>query len=58
MENDKTEVAENGKKQLNHLNDVLVKFIFFHEDRKHLTISLINSVFEKEGMPLIVDFTF
>ena len=58
MENDKTEVAEDGKKQLNHLNDILVKFIFFHEDRKHLTISLINSVFEKEEMPLIVDFTF
>jgi predicted transposase/invertase (TIGR01784 family) len=46
------------KPRLNHLNDVLVKFIFFHEDRKHLTISLINSVFEKEGMPLITDFTF
>ncbi|MBQ9536156.1 MAG: Rpn family recombination-promoting nuclease/putative transposase [Desulfovibrionaceae bacterium] len=58
MENNKTEAAKGGKKQLNHLNDILVKFIFFHKDRKHLTISLINSVFEKEGMPLIVDFTF
>ena len=58
MKNNKTKAAESGEKQLNHLNDILVKFIFFHEDRKHLTISLINSVFEKEGMPFISDFIF
>ena len=44
--------------KLNRLNDVFVKYIFFDEDRKPLTLSLINSFFEAEGTPTIVDFTF
>lgn len=44
--------------QLNRLNDVLVKYIFFDEARKPLTLSLINAFFEAEGTPTIVDFTF
>ena len=44
--------------QLNHLNDVFVKFIFFDEARKKLTLSLINAFFQAEGTPSIVDFTF
>ena len=44
--------------KLNRLNDVLVKYIFFDEERKPLTLSLINSFFEAEGTPTIVDFTF
>ncbi len=45
-------------KPLNHLNDVLIKYIFFHEDRKDLTLSLVNAFFEAEGTPPLVDFTF
>ncbi len=43
---------------LNRLNDVLVKYIFFDEKRKPLTLSLINAFFEAEGTQTIVDFTF
>ena len=43
---------------LNLLNDAFVKYIFFDEERKPLTLSLINAFFEAEGTPLIVDFAF
>ena len=36
----------------------MVKYIFAKPKRKELTRSLINSVFEQGGMPLIVDFDF
>ena len=49
---------ETTNTQLNRLNDVFVKYIFFDEERKPLTLSLINSFFEAEGTPTIVDFTF
>ena len=44
--------------QFNPLNDIFLKFIFFDEDRKKLTLSLINAFFQEEGTQSIVDFTF
>nr|MCR5813084.1 Rpn family recombination-promoting nuclease/putative transposase [Desulfovibrio sp.] len=49
---------EKARSQFNRLNDVFVKYTFFDEERKPLTLSLINSFFEAEGTPTIVDFTF
>jgi len=43
---------------LNRMNDVLAKFIFANEDRKSLTLGLINSFFVQEGTAEIIDFAF
>jgi predicted transposase/invertase (TIGR01784 family) len=46
------------RKPVNRLNDALMKYVFADNERKHITLSLINSVFELEGTPLLVDFSF
>ena len=46
------------RKPINRLNDVLMKYVFADNERKHITLSLINAVFALEGTPLLVDFTF
>jgi len=46
------------RKPINRLNDALMKFVFADNERKHITLSLINSVFELEGTPPLVDFSF
>ena len=43
---------------LNRMNDAFAKFIFAREERKELTLALINSFFEFEGTAEIVDFKF
>ena len=43
---------------LNRLNDAFAKYIFANEDRKLLTMDLVNSFFEFEGTAQITDFTF
>lgn len=43
---------------LNRLNDAFAKFIFANEERKLLTLDLVNSFFEFEGTAQITDFTF
>jgi len=46
------------RKPVNRLNDALMKYVFADNERKHITLSLINSVFELEDTPPLVDFTF
>ena len=46
------------RKPINRLNDALMKYVFADNERKHITLSLINSVFALEGTPLLVDFSF
>ncbi len=46
------------RKGLNRLNDILMKYVFADNARKHITLSLINAVFALEGTPPLVDFTF
>ena len=43
---------------LNRLNDAFAKYIFANEERKLLTLDLVNSFFEFEGTAQITDFTF
>ena len=43
---------------LNRLNDAFAKYIFANEERKILTMDLVNSFFEFEGTAQITDFTF
>ena len=43
---------------LNRLNDAFAKYIFANEERKLLTMDLVNSFFEFEGTAQITDFTF
>ena len=43
---------------LNHLNDALMKFIFASEERKHMTLGLINAVFAGQGTKPLADFMF
>ena len=43
---------------LNRLSDTFAKFLFAREERKHLTLSLVNSVFEYAGETQLVDFDF
>ena len=44
--------------KLNRMNDALMKYIFAKEERKHLSLNLINSFFEKKQYPTLPDFTF
>ena len=43
---------------LNRMNDAFAKYIFAREERKDLTLALINSFFEFEGTAEIVNFEF
>ena len=43
---------------LNRMNDVFAKYIFANEDRKKLTLGLINSFFDFEGTAEIIDLAF
>ena len=43
---------------LNRMNDAFAKYIFANEERKQLTLDLINSFFEFEGTAEIKDFEF
>ena len=45
-------------KRYNPMNDVLFKFIFGKEERKHITIDLINSMLDRDKAHEIVDITF
>ena len=40
---------------LNRMNDAFAKYIFAREERKELTLALINSFFEFEGTAEIVE---
>ena len=42
----------------NPMNDVLFKFIFGKEERKHITIDFINSMLERDPAHEVVDLTF
>ncbi|MBR3458808.1 MAG: PD-(D/E)XK nuclease family transposase [Selenomonadaceae bacterium] len=42
----------------NPMNDVLFKFIFGKEERKHITIDFINSMLDRDKAHEIVDITF
>ena len=43
---------------LNRMNDVFAKYIFANEERKKLTLGLINSFFDFEGTAEIIDLAF
>ena len=43
---------------INRTNDALFKNIFGVEERKHITLDLINSFFEYEGTETLADFNF
>ena len=45
-------------KYYNPMNDVLFKFIFGKEERKHITIDFINSMLDRDKAHEIVDITF
>ncbi|MBR4695914.1 MAG: PD-(D/E)XK nuclease family transposase, partial [Selenomonadaceae bacterium] len=45
-------------KRYNSMNDVLFKFIFGKEERKHITIDLINSMLDRDKAHEIVDIAF
>ena len=42
----------------NPMNDVLFKFIFGKEERKHITIDFINSMLDRDKAHEVVDITF
>ena len=42
----------------NPMNDVLFKFIFGKEERKYITIDLINSMLDRKEENKVVDITF
>jgi len=46
------------KENFNRFSDTFTKYLFANEERKHLTLSLVNSVFEHAGEQLLVDFEF
>ncbi|HCB93846.1 MAG TPA: transposase [Selenomonas sp.] len=45
-------------KRYNPMNDVLFKFIFGKEERKHITIDFINSMLDRDKEHEVVDITF
>ena len=45
-------------KRYNPMNDVLFKFIFGKEERKHITIDFINSMLERDKAHEVTDITF
>ena len=45
-------------KRYNPMNDVLFKFIFGKEERKHITMDFINSMLDRDKEHEVVDLTF
>ena len=45
-------------KTLNRFNDALIKYVFAREERKGVTLSLINAVLAAQDLPLLVDLQF
>ena len=51
-------MPELAMEHYNPMNDVLFKFIFGKEERKHITIDFINSMLERDPAHEVVDLTF
>ena len=45
-------------RKINLMNDVLFKFVFGSDERKHITIDFINSMLEREGNDEVKDIAF
>ena len=47
-----------ANKRYNPMNDVLFKFIFGREERKNITIDLLNAILDRTGKQAIKDIQF
>ena len=47
-----------ANKKYNPMNDILFKFIFGKEERKHVTIDFLNAVLDRHGAKAIKDIQF
>ena len=47
-----------ANKKYNPMNDILFKFIFGKEERKHVTINFLNAVLDRHGAKAIKDIQF